>query len=49
MIVSALDMGTAVCAVFLDSQKAFDSLDYLILLERLHQLGVCDMELKWFH
>jgi len=48
MIVSALDRGSVVCAVFLDLQKAFDSLDHLILLKRLHQLGVCDMELKWF-
>ena len=48
MIVSALDKGSAVCAVFLDLRKAFDSLDHLILLKHLHQLRVCDMELKWF-
>ena len=48
MIVSALDSGLAVCAAFLDLRKAFDSLDHSILLERLHQLGVCDVELRWF-
>ena len=48
MIVSALDRGLAVCAAFLDLRKAFGSLDHSILLKRLHQLGVCDMELKWF-
>ena len=48
MIVSALDKRFTVCAAFLDLRKAFDSLDHLILLEHLHQLGVCDMELKWF-
>ena len=29
-------------------KKGFDSLDHSILLKRLHQLGICDMELKWF-
>ena len=48
MIVSALDNCLAVCAAFLDLRKAFDSLDHSILLERLHQLGVCDVELRWF-
>ena len=48
MIVSALDKGLAVCAAFLDLRKAFDSLDHLILLKRLHHLGICDMELQWF-
>ena len=48
MIVSAFDKGFAVCVAFLDLRKAFDSLDHLILLNHLHQLGVCDMELKWF-
>ena len=48
-IVSVLDKGLAtVCAAFLDLRRAFDSLDHSILLWHLHQLGVCDMELKWF-
>ena len=36
------------CSAFLNLRKAFDSLDHLILLKRLHHLGICDMELKWF-
>ena len=50
MIVSPLDKRLAVCAAFLDLRKAFDSLDHSILLKCLHQLqlGVCNMELKWF-
>ena len=47
--VSALDQGLAVCSAFLDFRKAFDSLDHLILVKHLHQLGVCDIELKWFY
>ena len=34
-IVRALDQGLVVCAAFLDLRKAFDSLDHVILLERL--------------
>jgi len=47
-IVHALDQSLVVSAAFLDLRKAFDSLDHVILLERLHKLGVCDIELKWF-
>ena len=35
MIVHALDWGLAVCAAFLDLRKAFDSLDHVILMERV--------------
>ena len=50
MIICSLDKGLTVSAAlsFLDLRKAFDSLDHSILLERLHQLGMCDIELKWF-
>jgi len=44
-IVHAPDQGLAVCAAFLDLRKAFDSLDHVILLEKLHKLGVCNVEL----
>ena len=47
-IVRALDQGLVVCSAFLDLRKAFDSLDHMILLERLQQLGVCGTELRWF-
>lgn len=48
MIVFALDKGLVLCTAILDLRKAFDSLDHLILLKHLHQLGICDVELKWF-
>jgi len=47
-IVHARDQGLAVCAAFLDLRKAFNSLDHVILLERLQKLRVCDVELKCF-
>jgi len=39
-IVQCLDDGKAVYASFLDFRKAFDSLDYHILLDKLFQLNV---------
>ena len=47
-IVKAIDNKHLACVVFLDLRKAFDSLDHVILLERLCKLGVCDVELSWF-
>ena len=47
-IVRAVDGGNCVCAAFLYLRKAFDSLDHTILLQRLQNLGVMVVELKWF-
>ena len=47
-IVQALDSGKSSCIAFLDLRKAFDSLDHVLLLERLHRLGVCGKEIAWF-
>ena len=47
-IVRSVDGGNCVCAAFLDLRKAFDSLDHSILLQRLQNLGVMGVELKWF-
>ena len=47
-IVQALDSGKSSCIAFLDLRKAFDSLDHILLLERLHRLGVCGKEIAWF-
>ena len=42
-ITQALDVGNSVCAAFLDLRKAFDLLDYHVLLQCLLNLGV-----RWF-
>ena len=47
-IVNALDHRRIVCAAFLDLRKAFDSLDHVMLLERLSAMGVHGVELSWF-
>ena len=47
-IVNALDHRWVVCAAFLDLRKAFDSLDHVMLLERVSAMGVHGTELFWF-
>jgi hypothetical protein len=38
---------TAVC--LLDISKCFDTIDHKILLNKLQQYGICDVEHKWFN
>ena len=47
-ITQELDEKHIVCCAFLDLRKAFDSLDHVILLQRLAALGVTHTSLKWF-
>ena len=47
-ITEALDQGECVVGVFLDSSKAFDTVDHNILLQKLHKYGICGVELLWF-
>ena len=44
----ALDGKSIASVAFLDSWKAFDSLDHMILLQRLSKLGVHGTEIAWF-
>ena len=45
---SALDSGMISCAVFIDLQKAFDTVDHEILLKKLEFYGVRGTALGWF-
>ena len=43
-----MDNGELTGVVFLDIQKAFDSVDHNILLDKLKFYGISQMEFKWF-
>lgn len=45
-----MDKGNVVCSAFIDLRKAFDSLDYCLLLQRISKLGVhCEVRIvEWF-
>ena len=43
-----LDQGSNVLGVFIDLSKAFDTLDFDILLQKLKRYGVSKNSLKWF-
>ena len=44
----ALDDGNMGCGVFADLQKAFDTVDYQILLARLNHYGIRGVSNDWF-
>ena len=43
-----LEQGKSVLGVFIDLSKAFDTLNFDILLQKLSKYGVCKKSLKWF-
>ena len=43
-----LDDGEIVCGVFIDLQKAFDTVDHEILLEKLKHYGSRSKQNDWF-
>ena len=44
-----LDKGYTPLAIYLDLSKAFDTLDFNILLQKLQYYGIKDKALDWFH
>ena len=48
MIGTALDVDKFTCGVFIDLQKAFDTLDHGILLSKLNHYGVREAFYQWF-
>ena len=47
-ILEGLDRGEAVAAIYLDLQKAFDTVDHSILLQKLNSYGIRGNIFKWF-
>ena len=47
-ITSELDRGNTSLAIFLDLSKAFDTLNFDILLDKLQYYGICNKALVWF-
>ena len=48
-ILKGFDIGLCTGKILIDLQKAFDTIDHNILLERLKAIGFCDDTATWFH
>ena len=48
MIRNSLDNGNFACGVFIDLQKAFDTVNHDILLSKLNHYGIRGVAFDWF-
>ena len=46
---AALDSSNFACVIFVDFQKAFDTVDHNILTQKLEQYGIRGLANKWFN
>ena len=47
-VLESMDKGCVTGTVFLDLRKAFDTVDHLLLINKLKSLGVAGKSLEWF-
>ena len=47
-MIKSLDDGNFACGIFVDLQKAFDTVDHSILLSKLCHYGIRELASKWF-
>ena len=43
-----IDSNEAICSIFLDLSKAFDTVNHQILLQKLYRYGIRGVPLQWF-
>ena len=48
-IKSSLDKNRYGCGIFIDLQKAFDTVNHEILLKKIKHYGIRGIALNWFH